>query len=149
MARVEPIAGSVGRARRARSLRRVVTDEIGEENGIRDAVVARVTLWSVAKVALAFWTCIGIFVFAATFLMWQLLVVTGFVGNVERFVGQLTDDKTFHIQAAPLFASVFFIVCAFVIAATTMTIVAGSFYNLLASTIGGVRVRMSEDGEDG
>lgn len=148
MARVEPVEGHVGRARRVRPLQRVVTEEVVEDLTVHDAVVSRLTLWSVAKVALAFWSCIGVFLFAATFLVWEILVVMGVVGNVERFVGQLVDDKSFHVVPAALFTSVFFVLCAFVIAATAMTIVAGSFYNLLASTIGGVRVHVRKAGAD-
>jgi hypothetical protein len=148
MARVEPIEGATGRARRARHLRHVVTEETAEPVVLHDAVVHHVRLWSIAKVALAFWTCVGVILFAATLLLWETLVAMGFVGHVESFIGQLADDKTFHIVPSALFVSVLLFACAFVIAATTMTIVAGSFYNLLAATIGGVRLRVRQATED-
>lgn len=137
MARVEPV-------------REVIPFEPpgSDTDTIHHAVVARVTLWSIAKMALAFWTCIGTALFAMTFLVWEVLVAMGIVDNVENFVGDLLDEKNFHIVTGALFFSVLLVVCAFVIAATTMTIVAGSFYNLLASTIGGIRLRVEDAPED-
>jgi hypothetical protein len=142
MARVEPVEAVAGRSRHIRPV------EQPETAVVRDEVVGHVTLWSIAKLALAFWTCIGVFLFAVTFLIWESLVAMGVVGNVEKFAGQLADDKSFHIVPSALFFSLLLVTCAFVVAATTMTIVAGSFYNLLASTIGGVRLRVRAAPED-
>lgn len=102
--------------------------------------VVRVSLWSVAKIAAAFWTGAGIVLAAAVLFAWQLLAAMGIVGNVEAFVGELVDDRSFRFAAAPLLAGGTLALSAFVLAATTLTIVAAALYNLLSPLTGGIEL---------
>jgi hypothetical protein len=110
----------------------------------RRLTLRRVSLWSVAKIALAFWTCVGVFAMTAAFLSWQTLRATGVVGNIEAFVGDLTTDNQFHFVPAQLMLAAVLATSAFVLAMTTLSVVGASFFNLMSRVMGGVDVELCE-----
>jgi small neutral amino acid transporter SnatA (MarC family) len=138
VARVEPISGDatgpILRGPRAVPLDVVVR---------REACIQRLSLWSVAKLALAFWTCIGVLMVSATLLAWQMLRAMGVVGNTEGFVADLTSEKHFHFVPGQLMLAALLVTSAFVLAMTTLTLVGASFYNLLSRIMGGIEVELS------
>jgi hypothetical protein len=110
----------------------------------RRVVVGGASLRSVAKLAVACWTCAGVFLLAAAVLSWQALRASGVVGDVEGLIGELVDDPEFRILSAGLLAAALFGLAAFVLAGTTLTLVAAAWYNLIAGALGGIEVELCE-----
>src|ERR671937_342867 len=121
MARVEPISGdALGLATpKPRAVPAPAT--VGHR---RHVALRRFSLWSVAKLALAFWASIGLFAVTMSLLTWQMLRAMGVVGNVEGFVGDLTNDTHFRFVPAQLMLTALLAASAFVLAMTTLTLVA-------------------------
>ena len=110
----------------------------------RVTVIARVSLMSVAKLALAFWSAVGVFILCASAVVYTVLNALGIVGNVERFAADLTSNKHFHLVSVQLFLFVLFVTLMFVAIATALTLVGAAFYNLLAHMCGGIRIATRE-----
>jgi hypothetical protein len=103
-----------------------------------------VRLWSVAKVALVYSFGIGCAVALASVVVWQLLMGTGLVPNLESLVGDLVGDSDFAFDTSLLLRLGVVGVAAFVLIATSFAIVAAAFYNLLATLMGGVEFDAEE-----
>ena len=106
----------------------------------RRASVRHISLWSVTRMALAFWSCIGVVFAIASLVLWGMLSAMGVIGNIESLIGQLTDNKHFHLAAGGMMFGGFVGLIAFVCLATVATVGAALFYNLLAYVTGGLKV---------
>lgn len=154
MARVEIVdsAHSVARRRKLRAAHAgpspAPADGGGARSPVRPMVVQRVRLWSVAKVALAFWSCIGILMVGATLTTWVLLSAAGAVTNFEKFVKDMTGVKEFHVLSGTILTAIILLICLFVLVASACTVIAAAFYNVVSSTIGGIEVVAVETGEE-
>src|SRR2546423_999729 len=58
--------------------------------------VRRVDVWSVLKVSLCFYLCALIVTIVAGIMLWLVADAFGVIHNVEKFFGDLFDDKGFH-----------------------------------------------------
>jgi hypothetical protein len=106
------------------------------------ASVRHISLWSVTRMALAFWTCIGLVFAVAALVLWGMLSAMGVIDNVESLIGQLTNDTHFHLAASAIVFGGFLSLIAFVCLATLATVGAALFYNLLAYITGGLKLDM-------
>jgi transmembrane protein DUF3566 len=100
--------------------------------------VQRLRLWPVARVAVVFWTCVGVMLSLATIVTWALLSSAGVVSNFEKFVEDITGVKDFRVMSGTIILMLVLLVCLFVIVATTLTVVGAAFYNLVSRTIGSI-----------
>jgi len=100
--------------------------------------VHRLRLWAVARVAVVFWTCVGAMLALATVVTWALLSSAGVVTNFEKFVEDMTGVKDFRVMSGTIVLMVVLLVCLFVVATTTLTVISAAFYNLVSRTIGGI-----------
>jgi hypothetical protein len=107
--------------------------------------VHRLHLWSVAKLAFITFFCIGVMIAFGLWLLWVGLNAAGVVPNLEKFIREVAGVNDFHFRAGVMFRSALLAIGSFVFAATSMTVVAASFYNLLAPLVGGLDVDMCED----
>jgi hypothetical protein len=109
-------------------------------DGIRRVTIRRLRLWSVAKVAVVFWVCVGILTVGAMFMTWLLLTSAGVIGNFEQFVTDMTGVEDFRVLSGTVLAALVLLVCVGVVVATAITVIAAEFYNIVAATLGGVEV---------
>src|SRR3954468_17597589 len=58
--------------------------------------VRSVDLWSVLKVSICFYLCALIVMLVAGVMLWWLASAAGVIGNVEKFVGDLVNNKNFR-----------------------------------------------------
>jgi hypothetical protein len=108
----------------------------------RTGVVRHISLWSVTRMALAFWTGMAIFLAVTALVLWGMLSAMGVIGNIESLFGQLTDDAHFHLAVGDVVVGGTLGLCAFVCIATVITVGAAAFYNVLASLTGGLEVEL-------
>jgi hypothetical protein len=101
--------------------------------------VTRLQLWSVAKIAVVFWTCVGVLLTGATLTTWAVLSAAGVIDNFERFVADMTGVEDFRILSGTIVGAFVLLICLFVLVATTVTLIAAEFYNVVAAVLGGVR----------
>ena len=115
----------------------VVAPTVAEE---RTATVGHISLWSVTRMALAFWTGIGIFLAVTALVLWGMLSAMGIIDNIESFIAQLTDESQFHVVWSDVFVVGTLVLVAFVCIATVITVAMAAFYNLLAYITGGCEI---------
>jgi hypothetical protein len=105
------------------------------------AEVTRVSIPSVARVAVPFCSIAGVTAISALLVFWLLLRGTGTVGRFEHFIDDATGLKHFHLMSVPVLVGCMLFITLLVIIAIALTIAGAMVYNLLAMSTGGVEVR--------
>jgi hypothetical protein len=105
--------------------------------------ITHVHLASVARLAVMFWSCIGMVSVLGLVGLSGFLNATGTVKQFERFVVDLTGVKEFHLFSEPVLRGAALLVLVFVVVAIALTILAAACFNALASLAGGVEVSAS------
>ncbi len=107
--------------------------------------VRRIDVWSVLKVSLCFYLCALIVSLVAGIMLWLVADAFGVIHNVEKFFGDLFDDKGFHFLSPEILRASTLIGLALVCLLTMWTVLAAAFYNLFAELVGGVEIVVSEE----
>jgi len=107
--------------------------------------VRRIDVWSVLKVSLCFYLCALIVSLVAGVMLWLVADAFGVVHNIEKFFGDLFDDKGFHFLSAEILRASTLIGLAIVCLMTMWTVLAAAFYNLFAELVGGIEIVVSEE----
>ncbi len=107
--------------------------------------VRRIDVWSVLKVSLCFYLCALIVTLLAGVMVWLAADAFGVIHNVEKFFGDLFDDKGFHFLSLEILRAATLIGLAFVCLMTVWTVLAAAFYNLFSELVGGVEIVVSEE----
>src|SRR3954454_18809358 len=107
--------------------------------------VRRVDVWSVLKVSLCFYLCALLVSLIAGIMLWLVAAAFGAIHNIEKFFGDLFDDKGFHFLSPEILRASTLIGLAFVCLMTMWTVLAAAFYNLFAELVGGVEIVVSEE----
>src|SRR6476646_2491720 len=107
--------------------------------------VRRIDVWSVLKVSLCFYLCALIVSLIAGVMLWLVADAFGVIHNVEKFFGDLFDDKGFHFLSPEILRATTLIGLAIVCLMTMWTVLAAAFYNLFAELVGGVEIVVSEE----
>jgi len=111
----------------------------------RHSTVVRLHLASVAKMAILFWSCVGLLAAGVLVVMRTLLDRYGAVENAESFVRDVTGAEDFRIVSSAIVVMLIVLAALFVLVATTLTIVAAAFYNALARMFGGIEMTVTEE----
>jgi Transmembrane domain of unknown function (DUF3566) len=109
--------------------------------------IRSVDLWSVLKVAICFYLCALIVLLVAGMILWWIASAAGVVDNVEKFIGDLVDNKDFHFLSWQVLRATTLIGLVVVCILTVMSVLAAAFYNLFAELLGGVEVTVVEQEE--
>jgi transmembrane protein DUF3566 len=109
--------------------------------------VRSVDLWSVLKVAICFYLCALIVMLVAGMILWWIASAAGVVGNVEKFIGDLVDNKDFHFLSWQVLRATTLIGLVIVCILTVISVLAAAFYNLFSELLGGVEVTVVEQEE--
>lgn len=100
--------------------------------------------WSVVKLSALIWTCLGIVLVVATFLIWTVLASTGIFGQIDAVMRDVLSDETFSIAGAFGLGQV--VLFAFVIAVLNLVVgtvlgaIAALLYNLSMRITGGLLI---------
>lgn len=109
--------------------------------------VRSVDLWSVLKVSVCFYLCALIVALVSFVILWWIASAAGVIGNVEKFVGDLVDNKDFHLLSWQVLRAVTLLGLVGVCIMTVITVLAAAFYNLFSELLGGVEITVVEQEE--
>ena len=109
--------------------------------------VRSIDVWSVLKIALCFYLCALIVMLVAAVLLWWIASAAGVVASVEKFVGQLVNNKDFKLLSWEVLRATTLIGLVVVCLLTVITVLAAAFYNLFSELLGGVEVTVVEQEE--
>ena len=107
--------------------------------------VRHVDVWSVLKVSICFYLCALIVMLSAGILLWYVADTAGLIHNVEKFVGDLLDDKNFHFLSLVILRAATLIGLVMVCLMTVLTVLGAAFYNLFSELVGGVEITVVEE----
>jgi hypothetical protein len=97
-----------------------------------------------ARIALAFWACIGVVAVAAVTALWLLLSASGSLAKFERFVSDVTGVEHFEIQSASILGSVALLIGVAVVVAALLCTCGVVLYNALTALVGGIEFTVVE-----
>jgi hypothetical protein len=103
-------------------------------------LVRRIDTWTVFKVSFMFYLLMVIIVLIAGIVTWNVAEHLGFIGDIQKSVRSLADDKSFvfHGRVALRWAAIGG--AALGLLGTLFNTVAAMLYNLLSDVIGGLQV---------
>jgi len=107
-------------------------------------VVRSVDAWSVFKVALVFFTSMGVVLLTAGVLLWNLAQTTGTLDNVEGFFREAFQYDSFKLQSEPIFRAGLTLIALFIVIGTGLSVVMAVLFNLIADLTGGIRLTVLE-----
>jgi hypothetical protein len=107
-------------------------------------IVRSVDAWSVFKVALVFFTAMGVVLLTAGVLLWNLAQTTGTLDNVEGFFREAFQYDTFKLQSEPIFRAGLTLIALFIVIGTGLSVVMAVLFNLIADLTGGIRLTVLE-----
>jgi hypothetical protein len=107
-------------------------------------IVRSVDAWSVFKVAIVFFTSMGVVLLTAGVLLWNLAQTTGTLDNVEGFFREAFQYDTFKLESEPVFKAGLTLIVLFIIVGTGMSVVMAVLFNLIADLTGGIRLTVLE-----
>ena len=109
--------------------------------------VRSVDLWSVLKVSICFYLCALIVMLVASVMLWWIASAAGVVGSIEKFIGDLVQNKDFRFLSWQVLRAATLIGLVIVCILTVLTVLAAAFYNLFSELLGGVEVTVVEQEE--
>ena len=80
----------------------------------------------------------------ATLITWQALTSAGVLPNVEKLVGELVGKPEYRFDGAVVMRSTLLTLTSFALTATSLSIIAAAFYNLMAPVVGGIEIEICE-----
>jgi hypothetical protein len=107
-------------------------------------IVRSVDAWSVFKVALVFFTAMGVVLLTAGVLLWNLAQTTGTLDNVEGFFREAFQYDSFKLESEPVFRAGLTLIALFVVIGTGLSVVMAVLFNLIADLTGGIRLTVLE-----
>jgi hypothetical protein len=107
-------------------------------------VVRSIDAWSVFKVALVFFTAMGVVLLTAGVLLWNLAQTTGTLDNVEGFFREAFQYDSFKLQSEPIFRAGLTLIALFIVIGTGLSVVMAVLFNLIADLTGGIRLTVLE-----
>ena len=107
-------------------------------------IVRSVDAWSVFKVALVFFTAMGVVLLTAGVLLWNLAQTTGTLDNVEGFFREAFQYDSFKLQSEPIFRAGLTLIALFIVIGTGLSVVMAVLFNLIADLTGGIRLTVLE-----
>jgi hypothetical protein len=109
--------------------------------------IRAVDLWSVLKVAICFYFAALIVLLVSGMMLWWIASAAGAIGNIEKFIGELVDNKDFRLLSWQVLRAATLIGLVMVCILTVLTVLGAAFYNLFSELLGGVEVTVVEQEE--
>ena len=109
--------------------------------------IRSIDVWSVLKVSICFYLGALIVMLVSGVMMWWIASAAGVIDNIEKFVGEMVDNKDFRFLSWEVLRAVTLIGLVFVCILTVITVLAAVFYNLFSELLGGVEVTVVEQEE--
>src|SRR2546423_13088381 len=139
-AMLESVPSPDGRASRRRNIRRRATAprQVYERRYVQ--AIRSVDLWSVLKVAICFYFTALIVLLVSGMMLWWIASAAGVIGNIEKFIGELVDNKDFRLLSWQVLRATTLLCLVLVCILTGLTVPRAPLYTLLSQLLGGVEV---------
>ncbi|MCT1367754.1 MULTISPECIES: DUF3566 domain-containing protein [Kocuria] len=112
--------------------------------------VAKVDLWSIAKLVFLLSVAVGIVVVVATVILWLVFDITGIFGGVDSVLSMLSSQGNavsitdyLSLGQVALYATILSIVN--VVLMTLLGVISAFLYNIAAKLVGGIGVTLTDD----
>ena len=138
-------APSPSRAPKKQKQRRATPRQVFERRYTQ--TVRSIDLWSVLKVSICFYLCSLIVLLVAGVMLWWIASAAGFIDSVQKFVGELVDNKDFQFLSWQVLRASTLVGLVVVCILTVLTVLAAAFYNLFSELLGGIEVTVVEQEE--
>ena len=111
--------------------------------------VQRVDLWSVLKLALAFYLSVVLLVLVAGIVTWTTLARAGVIDNLESFLGELLSSTDFQLLSSEILQGAVLIGLVLVVLLVILTVAAAALFNVFSELLGGLEIVVEEEPPDG
>jgi hypothetical protein len=108
-------------------------------------VVRSIDTWTVLKLSFLFYLCGLIVLLIAGGLLWYLADQAGAIGNIEHFVKELGDFRTFKFDGVVILEISALIGMVLVLLGTAANVFLSVLYNLMADLVGGIQLTVLEE----
>jgi hypothetical protein len=142
---LESVPASPARAPAPKERRPATPRQIFERRYVQ--TIRSVDLWSVLKISICFYMCALIVLLTAGVMLWWIASAAGFVGNIEEFIGELTDNEGFRLLSWQVLRATTLLGLVAVCILTVLSVLAAAFYNLFSEVVGGLEVTVVEQEE--
>mgnify|MGYP002720800314 FL=1 len=112
--------------------------------------VAKVDLWSIAKLVFLLSVAVGIVVVVASVILWLVFDITGIFGGIDSVLSMLSSQGNavsitdyLSLGQVALYATILSIVN--VVLMTLLGVISAFLYNIAARLVGGVGVTLTDD----
>ncbi|MEM9611544.1 MAG: DUF3566 domain-containing protein [Actinomycetota bacterium] len=108
-------------------------------------VVRHVDPWSMLTFSVLFHLCVFAAFLLASVLVWNAAVAAGTIENIEQFIRDLGDYRTFEIDGDVVFRAAMAIAGILTLASSLMVVLLTVVFNLISDLVGGIRVTVIEE----
>ena len=102
-------------------------------------LVRRIDTWTVFKMSFFFYLLLLVIVLVAGIVTWFVAQRIGFIGDIQKSVRSLADDRTFILHGGPVFEYAALAGVVLAVAGTLLNTIGAMLYNLLSDLVGGVQ----------
>jgi hypothetical protein len=108
-------------------------------------VVRHVDPWSVLTFSVLFHLCLYAALLLASVLVWNAAVAAGTIENIESFIRELGDYKTYEIKGDVVFRAAMVIAGILTLASSVLVVLLTVVFNLISDLVGGIRLTVVEE----
>jgi len=108
-------------------------------------VVRSIDTWTVLKLSFVFYLCVLGVVLVAGSLLWYAAREAGVLGNLESFIKDLGDFKTFKFNGIVILETSALGGLVLVLLGTVTNLFLAVLYNLMADLVGGIQITVLEE----
>lgn len=108
-------------------------------------VVRHIDPWSMLTFSVLFHLCLFAALLLASVLVWNAAMAAGTIENIEDFIRDLGDYKTYEINGDVVFRAAMVIAGILTLASSLLVVLLTVVFNLISDLVGGIRVTVVEE----
>jgi hypothetical protein len=108
-------------------------------------VVRHIDPWSVLTFSVLFHLCVFAALLLSSVLVWNAALAAGTIENIESFIRDLGDYKTFEIKGDVVFRAAMVIAGILTLASSVLMVLLTVVFNLISDLVGGIRFTVVEE----
>lgn len=108
-------------------------------------VIRHVDPWSMLTFSVLFHLCVFAALLLASVLVWNAATAAGTIENIEDFIRDLGDYKTYEINGDVVFRAAMVIAGILTLASSLLVVLLTVVFNLISDLVGGIRVTVIEE----
>ena len=108
-------------------------------------VVRHIDPWSVLTFSVLFHLCVFAALLLSSVLVWNAAVAAGTIENIESFIRELGDYKTYEIKGDVVFRAAMVVAGILTLASSVLMVLLTVVFNLISDLVGGIRFTVVEE----